>query len=161
MNYSLIFYSAVYINRIKKNCFIGVHILIYLLSYCMYIHNPVMCWICSSCWSNMNFGGEMSIKYSLMRPKRRWVTDMQNVLGMSCGSMNWIYSGLCPVLSSVRRGLNICYQRLSSHRVIDKKLSLLRVEYPIHFQTLSHGMCDCEIFSSSPIFMHSCLSQWP
>ena len=28
----------------------------------------------------MNFGEEMSAKPSLMRPKRRWVTDTQNVL---------------------------------------------------------------------------------
>jgi len=39
----------------------------------------------------MNFGGEMSIKLLLVRPKRRWVNDMQNILDMSCGSVNSIY----------------------------------------------------------------------
>jgi len=28
----------------------------------------------------MNFGEDVSAKPSLMRPKRRWLTDMQNVL---------------------------------------------------------------------------------
>jgi hypothetical protein len=38
VNYSSRFYSAVYINKIKSNGFIGVHILMSLLSYCVYVH---------------------------------------------------------------------------------------------------------------------------